>query len=113
MEILTRAMNRSSGRSASNRKGIAKVRTSASVKMSLTSIAYAALGTIVGLIFVIDGWRSASRAGGWLAEPPKIRGLLFILGGGILPTVQVLSTDDKDPWQYMPSLSVFPHSASY
>ncbi len=43
------------------------------------------LGVIVGIIFVIDGWRANNTPK--LSESPKIQGLLYILGGTFISAI--------------------------
>ena len=56
--------------------------------------AYCLLGILVGIIFILDGWRSTEDPS--LGKSPKIRGLTFVLGAGLIPMVQVIATDNKD-----------------
>lgn len=58
-------------------------------------LAYSLLGVLVGLIFILDGWRSSAEDTGWLQRSPKIRGLLFVLGAGIIPAIQAVLGKDQ------------------
>lgn len=64
--------------------------------MTLTEWAYALLGVLVGIIFILDGWRSPPDPAGSLRQSPKLRGLLFVLGAGIIPVIQTLTADDPE-----------------
>jgi hypothetical protein len=51
----------------------------------LIQISAALFGLIFGVIFLSDGWYATSEEPGFLGNSPKIRGLLFLLGGSIIP----------------------------
>lgn len=58
--------------------------------MDLELITFLLLGIIVGIIYLLDGWRSSpSRDNAKLSESPKIRGLLYVLGGLFLSSIVV------------------------
>ncbi|WP_036477992.1 hypothetical protein [Myxosarcina sp. GI1] len=64
-------------------------------------LAFGLLGILLGIIFVTDGWRSPSeRDSGFLDKSPKLRGLVAIIGGGVIPTVtdflRILSEGSND-----------------
>jgi len=49
------------------------------------------LGCIVGLAFVADGWRANPNPESvGLSQSPKFRGIVYIIGGGILSAIQEL-----------------------
>lgn len=58
-------------------------------------LAYAAVGGFMGLLFILDGWRSNPNRKCRFKDSPKVRAFLFILGGGVLPTVQSLIAGDR------------------
>ncbi len=62
--------------------------------VGLATVSYSALGIIAGTVFVTDGWRSPSDSTSSLQQSPRIRGLLFFLGTGLIPTVQLLKKAD-------------------
>lgn len=56
--------------------------------MNLGTAAFILLGVVFGVIFIFDGWQSTSADKSSLWESPKIRGLLFALGGSIISGIQ-------------------------
>ena len=56
-----------------------------------SSLAFVFLGIIVGLAFVADGWRShPDQESAGLFKSPKIRGILYIIGGTFISAIQPL-----------------------
>ncbi len=51
-------------------------------------LTFSLLGILLAIIYVSDGWRSAES--GPIFRSPKIRGLGYLLGGGIAATAQTL-----------------------
>lgn len=64
--------------------------------MEISSISYALLGALIGIIFVLDGWRSPADRDAPFQNSPRIRGVLFILGGGVIPAIQALATGSPE-----------------
>lgn len=55
------------------------------------SLAFILLGVIVGLAFVADGWRAhPDEESVGLFKSPKIRGILYIIGGTFISAIQPL-----------------------
>lgn len=54
---------------------------------NLITISAILFGLIFGLIFLSDGWYATPDEVEFLGNSPKIRGLLFLLGGSILPVL--------------------------
>lgn len=52
---------------------------------SFPLVAYTLLGLLIGIIFVLDGWRSLPSENVSLTKSPKIRGLFYILSAGSIP----------------------------
>lgn len=51
----------------------------------LIQISAGLFGLIFGVIFLSDGWYATAEESGFLGNSPKIRGLLFLLGGSVIP----------------------------
>jgi uncharacterized membrane protein YphA (DoxX/SURF4 family) len=58
-----------------------------------SSLPFALLGIVCGIIFVTDGWLSYQGAEQSFSKSPKVRGLLYILGGGFIPAFRELTRD--------------------
>lgn len=62
----------------------------------LTSLVFAALGILVGIIFLADAWHTPRESNDGITVPlhksPKMRGLIYVIGAGIIPTLKDLFT---------------------
>ena len=49
--------------------------------MSSLHWAYSLLGILLAIIYIVDGWRSVPGESASIRQSPKVRGLLYLLGG--------------------------------
>ncbi|NET61427.1 MAG: hypothetical protein F6K47_36475 [Symploca sp. SIO2E6] len=54
---------------------------------------FALLGFLFGIIFVSDGWLSYQGQDQSFLKSPKVRGLIFILGGGVISLLRELTQE--------------------
>ncbi|NES21042.1 MAG: hypothetical protein F6K41_19450 [Symploca sp. SIO3E6] len=66
-----------------------------SIKMvfSNNTLPFALLGFLFGIIFVSDGWLSYQGPDQSFSKSPKVRGLLYILGGGVISLIGELTQE--------------------
>ena len=58
--------------------------------MTSEFFAWPALGVLMALIFLLDGWRTFTGRSNDLRHSPKVRSLLYLLGGATLPSIRTL-----------------------
>ena len=76
------------------------------------TLAFSLFGFIFGIIFLIDSWtappltiKKTRRSASSLGSAPRIRGLRYVLGGGIVPlVVDLFSFDSEQAEGYATSL---------
>src|SRR6266545_17128 len=64
--------------------------------MTAEAAAWPALGVLMAVVFVLDGWRSQPNGNQELTRSPKLRGILFLLSGGLISGLRTLSDPSKD-----------------
>jgi len=61
--------------------------------LDYSTLSFALLGVLFGIIFVSDGWLSYQGSDQSFARSPKVRGILYILGGGVIPVIRELTQE--------------------
>jgi hypothetical protein len=74
--------------------------------ITYSTLPFALLGILFGIIFVSDGWLSYQGSDQSFAKSPKVRGLVYILGGGVIPVVREL-THGTDAERQINTISVY------